>query len=58
MARTAAKITQADISRVLRAVEKSGMRLAVEISPDGSIRLEPADTRKPATVDSGSKWVP
>ena len=46
MARTAAKITQADIARVLRAVAQSGMKLAVEIAPDGSIRLEPAEARR------------
>lgn len=58
MARTAAKITQADIARVLRAVAQSGMKLAVEIAPDGSIRLEPTEARRGGAVDTATKWVP
>lgn len=56
MPRRPAKVTQADIARVLRAVEQSGMRLRVEIAPDGVIRLEPVETRE--TVDTSMKWVP
>jgi hypothetical protein len=47
MPRTAAKITQADIARVLRAVAQSGMKMRVEISQDGNITLEPAEVAKP-----------
>lgn len=41
MPRTAAKITQADIARVLRAVAQSPVPVAVEVTPDGTIRLIP-----------------
>lgn len=51
MPRTAAKVTQADIARVLRAVNQAGMKMRVEIAPDGAIRLEPVDATKPARVD-------
>lgn len=51
MPRTPAKVTQADVARVLRAVKESGMTMAVQISPDGSIRLEPVDSPRPAKVD-------
>lgn len=43
MPRTAAKVTQADIARVLRAVAQSGMKMSLEVKPDGTIRLDPAD---------------
>jgi hypothetical protein len=43
MPRAPAKFTQADIARVLRAVKASGVAMAVEISQDGKIRLEPVD---------------
>ena len=46
MPRTAAKVTQADIARVLRAVGQAGMKMRVEISPDGTIRLEPVEVAK------------
>lgn len=51
MPRTAAKVTQADVARVLRAVKQSGLSMAVEISQDGKIRLEPVDGEKPARFD-------
>jgi hypothetical protein len=43
MPRAPAKFTQADIARVLRAVKASGVAMAIEISQDGKIRLEPVD---------------
>lgn len=43
MPRTAAKVTQADIARVLRAVAQTGTKMRVEISPDGTIRMEPVE---------------
>ena len=43
MSRRPAKVTQADIARVLRAVQQSGLTLRVEIAPDGVIRLEPVE---------------
>jgi len=43
MPRVAAKVTQADVARVLRAVQQTGAKMAVQISPDGTIRLEPVE---------------
>lgn len=43
MANRPAKTTQAEIARVLRAVKQSGMTVAVELAPDGTIRLVPAE---------------
>ncbi|WP_131860240.1 hypothetical protein [Bosea sp. BK604] len=39
MARTAAKVTQADIARVVRAVAQARVRAVIEILPDGTIRV-------------------
>ena len=39
-----ARVTQADIARAIRAVQQTGAPLAVEIAPDGTIRLVPATT--------------
>jgi hypothetical protein len=43
--RTPAKITQADVARVLRAVKQTGTSARVEVKPDGSIIIDtiPAD---------------
>lgn len=51
MPRTAAKITQADIARVLRAVGQSGLKMSLEVRPDGTIRLDPVDSAEVAKVD-------
>lgn len=56
MPRTAAKVTQADIARVLRAVSQSGMKMRVEISPDGAIRLEPVDLGGVAKLDAETHY--
>jgi hypothetical protein len=47
MPRTAAKVTQADIARVLRAIESVGAKVRVDVLPDGTIRMEPAEVAKP-----------
>lgn len=39
MPRTAAKITQADISRTVRAVAQARVKAVVEVAPDGTIRV-------------------
>lgn len=39
MAKTKAKVTQADIARAIRAIQQTGAPLNVEIAPDGTIRL-------------------
>lgn len=44
MPRRIAKTTQADIARALRAVQQLGLTMAVEVSPDGTIRIIPAET--------------
>jgi hypothetical protein len=41
MSRTAARFTQADIARAIRAVEQTGASMAVEIARDGVIRIVP-----------------
>lgn len=51
MPRTAAKITQADIARVLRAIESVGAKVRVEVLPDGTIRMDPVDSAEVAKVD-------
>jgi hypothetical protein len=58
MPRTAAKVTQADIARVLRAIESVGARVRVDVLPDGTIRMEPVDSAAARTVDSRVEWVP
>jgi hypothetical protein len=42
MSRRPARVTQAEISRALRAAAKVSSNMAVEILPDGTIRLTPA----------------
>lgn len=51
MPRTPAKITQADIARVLRAVAASGMKMSLEVRPDGTIRLEPVEAGQTPRFD-------
>jgi hypothetical protein len=41
MSRRPARATQADISRALRAGAQAGAQIAVEIMPDGRIRIVP-----------------
>lgn len=45
MPRRPARVRQADIARAIRAVEQAGAgaRMAVEIAPDGTIRLVPVE---------------
>lgn len=52
MSRRPARVTQADIRRALKAAEKAGVARAVEIAPDGTIRLVPIPPQadKPAPV--------
>lgn len=39
MPRTAAKVTQADIARAVRAVAQARVKAVVEVKPDGTIRV-------------------
>lgn len=41
MSRRAARCSQADIARAVRAVAQTGSTMAVEIMPDGTIRIVP-----------------
>ncbi len=45
MAQPKPRATQADIARALRAAEKTGLNVAVDILPDGTIRLIPMNGR-------------
>lgn len=47
MSRAPARFTQAEVHRAIKAVEQSGARMAVEIAPDGTIRIIPADHSAP-----------
>ena len=44
MSRRPARVTEADINRALRAAAKVGDHLAVDIQPDGTIRIAPVST--------------
>jgi len=41
MSRRAARFTQADINRALRAIAQAGVRATIEICQDGAIRITP-----------------
>jgi hypothetical protein len=57
MSRRAARCTQADIHRAIKAVEQAGARMAVEILPDGTIRLSPANQNGPEAIGPKRKIV-
>lgn len=63
MSNRAARFTQADIARAIRAVEQTGAHMAVEILTDGTIRIEPEHARRGgirdrnATMDSAREIV-
>ena len=48
MSRRPARVTQADIARSIRAAEQVGHGHVVEIAPDGTIRIVPANGNIPA----------
>jgi hypothetical protein len=47
MSRTPARFTQADIARTIRAAKQAGVG-AVELLPDGTIRIRMEGSEKPA----------
>jgi hypothetical protein len=47
MSRTPARCSQADIARAIRAVSAAGVPMAIEILPDGTIRLTPCAPPSP-----------
>lgn len=55
MSRTPARFTQADVTRAIRAVEQTGARMAVEIAPDGTIRIVPYEAPPTPANDAGHK---
>lgn len=44
MSGRAAKVTQADLARAIRAIKQTGAAMCVEVAPDGTIRLVPVDS--------------
>jgi hypothetical protein len=46
MSRTAARVTQADIARVLRAYRNEGVSVRTRLMPDGSTSFEPIVAEK------------
>lgn len=42
MSRRPARCTEADIHRAVKAIQRANACMAVEISPDGTIRIVPA----------------
>ncbi len=58
MSRTAARVTQADIARAIRAIKQAGGGLAVEIARDGTIRIVPHETTKRASRADNFDWTP
>jgi hypothetical protein len=62
MSRRPARFTQADFFRAVRAVQRAGGGMAVEVLPDGTIRAVPASDlavppSKDASFDPGRKIV-
>jgi hypothetical protein len=51
MSRRPARCTQADITRALKAAERHSPDMAVEVTPDGTIRI----VRNPA-IPAPSSW--
>jgi hypothetical protein len=52
MSRRPARVTQADVARAIRAVEQVDADRIIEIAPDGTIRILPAQGRRQAPVDA------
>ena len=58
MPRTAARVTQADIARAIRAAQQAGAPMAIDILPDGTIRLIPVSGPVPVpSANFGDKGV-
>lgn len=43
MSRRAARFTQSDIHRAIKAIQQSGTKMGIEIRPDGSILILPVE---------------
>lgn len=57
MSRRPARCSQADIARAINAAKQAGVSMAVEITPDGTIRLTPAELPSQKTVVQPKKIV-
>lgn len=55
MPRRPAKFTQADIVRVIRAIEQTGAKMEIRIEPDGTIRIVPFNKDEPPVPEE--LWV-
>jgi hypothetical protein len=55
MSRRAARFTQADINRALRAIAQAGVAASIEIRQDGAIRIMP---EKPASEPRSPEVAP
>jgi hypothetical protein len=47
MGRRAARVTEADIKRVIQAVRATGGHTSIEIRPDGTICIKDVENREP-----------
>lgn len=54
MSRRPARFTQADITRAVKGVKEAGENMAVEILPNGTMRIVPAPAQ-PAKLE-GNPW--
>jgi hypothetical protein len=57
MSRRPARYTQADIRRAIEASKKAGAQMAVELLPDGTIRLVPVNQPSEPTLGEGRRIV-
>lgn len=61
MSRRPARCTQADLDRAVRAADHAAVKRVVEVTPDGTIRLVPADhnekTQEPEKIEDGEDIV-
>ncbi len=53
MPRNPSKFTQADVSKVLKAMSKAGLRARVDIMPDGRISIFPSNSE---VADAENPW--
>jgi hypothetical protein len=58
MSRRPARCTQADIKRAIKAAEAAGAHMAVDILPDGTIRLTPTTPKTSESSEGPSQREP
>ena len=49
-----ARVTQAEIARALRAIKQADMPMAIEVTPDGVLRIVPAPEPEPVRRKTGT----